>query len=199
MRLSLSDRRKPGNPTWTPVRILEAARVTGAQAVHPGYGFLSEDAGFAGAVGAAGLVFIGPSPPAIHAMGDKAEARARMQTAGVPLIPGYQGLDREAEFLKAAAEIGYPVLVKAAAGGGGKGMRVVAEESGLKEALSAARREAQHAFGSDRLILERYIPQAHHVEIQVLGDQHGTLLHCSSGNAQCSAATRKSSRRRPHR
>jgi acetyl-CoA carboxylase biotin carboxylase subunit len=157
--------------------ILEAARVTGAQAVHPGYGFLSEDAGFARAVGAAGLVFIGPSPPAIHAMGDKAEARARMQTAGVPLIPGYQGLDGEAEFMKAAAEIGYPVLVKAAAGGGGKGMRVVVEESGLKEALAAARREAQHAFGSDRLILERYIPQAHHVEIQVLGDQHGTLLH----------------------
>jgi acetyl-CoA carboxylase biotin carboxylase subunit len=158
-------------------RILEAARVTGTQAVHPGYGFLSEDADFARAVAAAGLIFIGPSPAAIHAMGDKAEARARMQTAGVPLIPGYQGLDREAEFLKAAAEIGFPVLVKAAAGGGGKGMRVVTEQAGLKDALAAARREAQHAFGSDRLILERYLPQAHHVEIQVLGDQHGTLLH----------------------
>ena len=158
-------------------RILEAAHQSGAQAIHPGYGFLSENADFASAVREAGFVFIGPSSEAIHAMGDKAEARARIQAAGVPVVPGYQGLDGEADFLKAAREIGYPVLVKAAAGGGGKGMRVVLEEADLKDAVAAARRESLHAFGSTRLILEHYVPQAHHVEIQVLGDQHGTLLH----------------------
>jgi 3-methylcrotonyl-CoA carboxylase alpha subunit len=158
-------------------RILGAARTTGAQAIHPGYGFLSENADFARTTRDAGLVFIGPSSEAIHAMGDKAEARSRIQSAGVPVVPGYEGLGDEADFLKAAKNIGFPVLVKAAAGGGGKGMRVVVEETGLKEAVDAARRESLHAFGSDRLILERYIPHAHHVEIQVLGDQHGTLLH----------------------
>ncbi len=158
-------------------RILDAARQTGAQAIHPGYGFLSENVGFAEGVREAGLVFIGPSAGAIRAMGDKAQARSQMLAAGVPVVPGYQGLDGEADFQKAALEIGYPVLVKAAAGGGGKGMRVVLEETGLKEAVAAARREALHAFGSERLLLERYLPLAHHVEIQVLGDQHGNLLH----------------------
>ncbi len=158
-------------------RILQAARQTGAQAIHPGYGFLSENAAFAQAVQDAGLVFIGPPPSAIRAMGDKAAARALMQAAGVPVVPGYQGLDDEAALQQAAAQIGYPVLAKAAAGGGGKGMRVITQPDQLLENLAAARREAQHAFGDQRLILEKYLAQAHHVEFQILGDQHGRLVH----------------------
>jgi 3-methylcrotonyl-CoA carboxylase alpha subunit len=158
-------------------RILEAARVTGAQAIHPGYGFLSENATFARAVQQAGLVFIGPPPEAIQAMGDKAWARDQMQAAGVPVVPGYQGLDDEAALGEAASGLGFPVLVKAAAGGGGKGMRVIWGESEFSEAVAGARREAQHAFGDSRMIIERYVPQAHHVEFQVLGDHQGNLLH----------------------
>jgi len=158
-------------------RILQAARQTGAEAVHPGYGFLSENAVFAQAVQEAGLVFIGPPPSAIRAMGDKAAARALMQAAGVPVVPGYQGLDDEAALQQAAAQIGYPVLAKAAAGGGGKGMRVITHPDQLLENLAAARREAQHAFGDQRLILEKYLAHAHHVEFQILGDQHGRLVH----------------------
>ena len=158
-------------------RILQAARETGAQAIHPGYGFLSENAAFASAVEAAGLTFIGPPAEAIQAMGDKAEARARVQAAGAPVVPGYQGPDDLPSLQQAAQELGFPVLVKAAAGGGGKGMRVVWQAGELDESVAAARREASRAFGDDRLILERYIPRAHHVEIQVLGDQHGNLLH----------------------
>jgi 3-methylcrotonyl-CoA carboxylase alpha subunit len=158
-------------------RILDAARQTGAQAIHPGYGFLAENAAFAQSVEEAGLVFIGPPPAAIRAMGDKAAARDRMQAAGVPVAPGWQGADDDATLSRKADEIGYPVLVKAAAGGGGKGMRVVRDRAGVAEAAAAARREALAAFGDDRLILERYIPGAHHIEFQVLADAHGNVLH----------------------
>jgi acetyl-CoA carboxylase biotin carboxylase subunit len=158
-------------------RLLEAARQSGAQAIHPGYGLLSENAGFAQAVQEAGLVFIGPSPQAIRAMGDKAEARRRVAENGVPVVPGYQGADDEPELLAAAAGLGYPILVKATAGGGGKGMRIAWQAADLIEAVHASRREAQHAFGDGRLILERYLASAHHVEFQVLGDHHGALLH----------------------
>jgi len=158
-------------------RILQAARETGAQAIHPGYGFLSENAAFARAVADAGLVFIGPPAEAIDAMGDKGRARARVEANGVPVVPGYQGADDDAELAREAGRIGWPLLVKAAAGGGGKGMRVVREPADLSEALAAARREAQHAFGDPRLILERYIPRARHIEFQVLADAHGNTLH----------------------
>jgi len=158
-------------------RILQAAKESGAEAIHPGYGFLAENAAFADAVQAAGLVFIGPPPEAIRKMGDKAAARERMQAAGVPVVPGYQGGD-DARALQIEAErIGYPVLVKAAAGGGGKGMRVARRPEELPDALDAARREALHAFGDARLIIEHYVANAHHIEFQVLGDQHGNLVH----------------------
>jgi 3-methylcrotonyl-CoA carboxylase alpha subunit len=159
-------------------RILEVARRCRADAVHPGYGLLSENAQFARAVQEAGLIFIGPSPQAIHAMGNKAAAREKMQAAGVPVVPGFQGaLDTDLELMSAGAEVGYPLLIKAAAGGGGKGMRVVRQASELLEMADAARREAMHAFAERRLILEKYVPHAHHVEFQVLGDQQGKLLH----------------------
>ena len=164
-------------------RILDAARQSGSQAIHPGYGFLSENSGFADAVAAAGLVFIGPPASAIRAMGDKAAARARMEAAGVPVVPGWQGQggdgvgDDDRGLAARANDIGYPVMVKAAAGGGGKGMRIVERAAGLAEALGAARREAQAAFGDQRLILERYLTRAHHVEFQVLADHHGNVLH----------------------
>ncbi len=158
-------------------RILEAARQTGVQAVHPGYGFLSENAAFARAVEEAGLVFVGPPPAAIQAMGDKAEARARMQEAGVPVVPGYQGADEGLALERAAAELGYPVLVKASAGGGGRGMRVVWDLDDLPEELAAARREALHAFQNERLIIEKYIPRARHIEFQVFGDRDGKIVH----------------------
>jgi acetyl-CoA carboxylase biotin carboxylase subunit len=158
-------------------RLLEAARKTGSQAIHPGYGFLSENAAFARAVQEAGLVFIGPPPAAIEAMGDKAEARRRMQAAGVPVVPGYQGEDSAQALQGAAEELGFPVLVKAAAGGGGKGMRVVWEPAELQPAVEAARREAAWAFGDDKLILERYIPRARHIEFQILADSSGRVVH----------------------
>jgi 3-methylcrotonyl-CoA carboxylase alpha subunit len=158
-------------------RILQAARETGAEAIHPGYGLLSENAEFARRVEEAGLVFIGPPAEAIEAMGDKGRARERMQAAGVPVVPGYQGPDDAASLARAAEGLGYPLLVKAAAGGGGKGMRVVADPGEFEEAAAAARREAQHAFGDGRLILERYIARARHIEFQILADAHGNTLH----------------------
>ncbi len=158
-------------------RILAAAKQTGARAVHPGYGFLAENANFAEAAQAAGLVWVGPPPEAIRAMGDKGGARGLMEAAGVPVLPGYQGADTPAALKKASAKIGYPLLVKAAAGGGGMGQRVANKAGELSQAIEAARREAQHSFGDKRLILEKYLPAARHVEIQVLGDQHGNLLH----------------------
>lgn len=158
-------------------RVLAAAKQSGAQAVHPGYGFLAENAEFAEAVIAAGLVWVGPPPAAMRAMGGKAKARALMEKAGVPVLPGYQGKDDAAALQKAAEQIGYPLLVKAAAGGGGVGQRVVNQAGELVESIEAARREAQNAFGDQRLILEKYLPTARHIEFQVLGDEHGKLLH----------------------
>jgi acetyl-CoA carboxylase biotin carboxylase subunit len=157
--------------------IIRAALDSRADAIHPGYGFLSENASFAAAVASAGLIFIGPSADSIRLMGDKAESKIRMKKAGVPTVPGVEGLEHEADFEKAAKEIGYPVLVKASAGGGGKGMRIVWEEDDLPEEIQAARREALHAFGDDRLLIEKYISNAHHVEFQIFGDQHGNLVH----------------------
>ncbi len=155
-------------------RIIEAALQTGCQAIHPGYGFLSENADFAADVQAAGLTFVGPSVEAIRAMGLKTEALRLMQAAGVPTVPGYQG---GGDYGQAAEQIGYPVLVKAAAGGGGKGMRIVRATSELSEALAAAGREAQNAFGDGRVFLEKYIESARHIEFQVFGDQRGNIVH----------------------
>lgn len=157
--------------------LLRAARDSQADAIHPGYGFLSENASFAAAVELANLTFIGPSADSIRAMGDKAESKILMKKAGVPTVPGFEGLESYDDFKKAANEIGYPVLVKAAAGGGGKGMRVVNAESELKEAIELARREALNAFGDERLLIEKYLAEAHHIEIQVFGDKHGNLVH----------------------
>jgi geranyl-CoA carboxylase alpha subunit len=169
--------------------ILEAARASGAQAVHPGYGFLSENAAFARAVEAAGLVFIGPPPRAIEAMGDKAGAKRAMIAAGVPCVPGYEGEDQDdARLFAEGRRVGFPVMVKASAGGGGRGMRLVETQEDLPAALQQARAEALNAFGSDRLILERAIRNARHVEIQVFGDSQGHVLHL--GERDCSAQRR---------
>ena len=161
-------------------RILEAARVCGADAVHPGYGFLSENAGFAEACGKAGLIFVGPRAAAIRDMGSKIVSKRIAERAGVPVIPSFQAPDyasllREAP--AAAGRLGYPILVKAAAGGGGKGMRVVEDASGLRPALEGGAREAQQAFGDATLLLEKYIDRPRHVEIQVFGDYSGNRLH----------------------
>ncbi len=165
--------------------ILEAARATGAGAVHPGYGFLSENAGFAAAVEAAGLVFIGPSAAAIARMGSKIEAKAAAEDAGVPVLPGYRGEDQsDARLLEEARKLGTPFLVKASAGGGGRGMRLVSDLSGASEAIASARAEAQGAFGDPAVFLERYAPRARHVEVQVFGDSHGNVLHL--GDRDCS-------------
>ena len=170
-------------------RVVDAARRAGAGAIHPGYGFLSENADFARACAAAGIVFVGPSPQAIELMGNKAAAKARMLAAGVPCIPGYQGEKQsDAALLAEAARIGVPLMVKAAAGGGGRGMRLVRDMSELPSALAAARSEAGGAFGSDQLILERAISGARHVEVQIVGDQHGHYLHL--GERDCSVQRR---------
>jgi 3-methylcrotonyl-CoA carboxylase alpha subunit len=158
--------------------IIAAAKQSGAQAVHPGYGFLSENARFAEACAAAGLVFVGPPPAAIRAMGDKSAAKALMEKAGVPVVPGYHGLAQDVETLAAAADkIGYPVLLKASAGGGGKGMRIVETRAALADALAGAKREAQSAFGDDRMLVEKYLVSPRHVEIQVFADGHGNAIH----------------------
>ncbi|MCE8511957.1 biotin/lipoyl-binding protein [Ruegeria pomeroyi] len=170
-------------------RILDAARQIGAGAIHPGYGFLSENAGFARAVAAAGLVFVGPDAAAIEAMGNKAEAKRLMLAAGVPCVPGYQGADQsDAALAREAEQIGYPLMVKAAAGGGGRGMRLVQSSDTLTEALARARAEALGAFGSDELILERAIVEPRHVEFQVFGDAHGAVIHL--GERDCSVQRR---------
>ncbi len=159
-------------------RIIEAALATGAQAIHPGYGFLSENAGFARACADAGLVFIGPPAEAIAAMGEKDAAKRAMQAAGVPIVPGYHGEEQNDVLLASeAAGIGYPVLIKAVAGGGGKGMRVVEAEDRFAAALKGARREAKSAFGDDRVLLERYLQRPRHIEIQVFADAHGNAVH----------------------
>ncbi|WP_194755903.1 acetyl/propionyl/methylcrotonyl-CoA carboxylase subunit alpha [Aliidiomarina indica] len=159
-------------------RIIAAAQETGAQAVHPGYGFLSENEDFASALSDAGLIFIGPPVAAIAAMGSKSAAKKIMHEAGVPLVPGYHGDDQSDDLLAAEAEkIGYPVLLKAAYGGGGKGMRVVETASEFHEALASARREAKAGFGNDKMLVEKFITQPRHVEIQVFCDQHGNALY----------------------
>jgi len=170
-------------------RLLVAAEKTGAGAIHPGYGFLSEHAGFARACAGAGLTFIGPSADTIERMGNKAGAKRLMIAAGVPCVPGYAGNDQsDAAFLGAAGEIGFPLMVKAAAGGGGRGMRRVENGDDLVNALALARAEALNAFGSDELILEKAIPAARHVEIQIFGDVHGTFVHF--GERDCSVQRR---------
>ena len=158
--------------------ILAAARDTGAEAIHPGYGFLSENENFAAACATAGIVFIGPSPAAIAAMGDKSAAKRLMEKAGVPLVPGYHGENQDPAFLqKEAGRIGYPVLIKASAGGGGKGMRIVQEAKGFAAALESAKREAKSSFGDERVLIERYLGRPRHIEVQVFGDTHGNLVY----------------------
>ena len=157
--------------------ILQIAQAAGAQAIHPGYGFLSENEEFARACAAAGIVFIGPPPEAIAAMGSKSAAKAIMGKAGVPLVPGYHGDDQDPALLaREAARIGFPVLIKATAGGGGKGMKIVREAGGFDAALASARREAQAGFGDDRVLIERYLTSPRHIEIQVFGDMHGRAV-----------------------
>jgi 3-methylcrotonyl-CoA carboxylase alpha subunit len=171
----------PAEPAQSYLRadlVIDAARATGAQAIHPGYGFLSENEAFAQACAEAGIVFIGPPAAAIRAMGLKAESKRLMQQAGVPLVPGYHGADQDAQHLKhEAARIGYPVLIKVSAGGGGKGMRVVESAEGFDAALASCRREALASFGNDAVLIERYLTRPRHIEIQVFGDTHGQLVH----------------------
>lgn len=159
-------------------KIIEAANKTGAQAVHPGYGFLSENAGFARACEKAGIIFIGPTPDAIDKMGSKSAAKIIMQAAGVPVVPGYHGDNQDSVFLhRQAAAIGFPLLIKAVAGGGGKGMRLVHHAGEFIAQLEAAKREAKNAFGSDTVLLERFVEGPHHIEFQVFGDAHGNVVH----------------------
>jgi len=159
-------------------KILAAARATGADAIHPGYGFLSENAEFAQAVRDAGLIFVGPSAESIRVMGLKDSAKAKMKAAGVPVTPGYLGEDQSLARLERMAElIGYPLLIKAVAGGGGKGMRPVYDKSGFTEALLAAKREASAAFGNDSVLLEKLMERPRHVEVQIFGDSHGNVVH----------------------
>ena len=169
--------------------ILEVARRSGAQAIHPGYGFLSENADFADAVEAAGLVFIGPAAASMRRMGSKAGAKELMQAAGVPVVPGYTGSDQSPDLLaREAARIGYPLMIKAAHGGGGKGMRIVRSADEFLANLESCQREAASAFGRDRVLLERYVEQPRHIEIQVFGDRHGNVIHLNE--RECSAQRR---------
>jgi len=168
----------PGESYLAAEKIIEAARTSGAQAIHPGYGFLSENANFSRACEDAGLVFIGPSAEAIELMGNKAAAKRRMKEAGVPCIPGYEGEDQtDGKLISAAADIGFPIMVKAASGGGGRGMRLVHDAADLPNAIASARSEALNAFGSGELILEKAIVQPRHVEVQIFADMHGAAIH----------------------
>src|SRR5579864_8302193 len=170
-------------------KIVAACKESGAEAVHPGYGFLSERAAFAAALAKAGIVFIGPNPIAIAAMGDKIESKRAAAAAKVATVPGYLGViedDKQAE--KIADEIGYPVMIKASAGGGGKGMRIAHSRAELKEGFARARSEAKSSFGDDRVFIEKFITDPRHVEIQVLGDKHGHVIHL--GERECSIQRR---------
>ena len=170
-------------------RIIAAAKETGAEAIHPGFGFLSENAGFVAEVEAAGLVFIGPGTKAIAVMGDKIESKALAKSAGVSTVPGTEGEVDDVEVgLKAAAEIGYPVMVKASAGGGGKGMRVIESADDLPDGMRAAISEAQTAFGDSRVFIEKFVVQPRHIEIQLLADQHGNIVYV--GERECSIQRR---------
>ncbi len=169
--------------------IIGAARASGADAVHPGYGFLAENADFAEACAEAGLIFVGPPPAAMRAMGSKAAAKALMQTAGVPVLPGYHGTAQEAALLaEQAGRIGFPVVIKAVAGGGGRGMRVVARAGDFAAALAAAQQESAAAFGDDRVLIERYLQRPRHIEVQVFADTHGNVVHLFERD--CSAQRR---------
>ncbi len=160
--------------------IIAAAEITGVDAIHPGYGFLSENAEFAQVCSDYGIKFIGPSPEAINGMGDKSSAKATMKKAGVPVVPGSDGLLRDLDHAKkVAAKIGYPVMMKATAGGGGKGMRIIWEDAELEGAWESARREAAASFGNDGMYMEKFIEQPRHIEIQVIGDQYGNVSHLS--------------------
>jgi 3-methylcrotonyl-CoA carboxylase alpha subunit len=158
--------------------IIDAALATGAQAIHPGYGFLSENSAFADACKAAGLVFIGPPAAAIEAMGLKAESKRLMAQAGVPLVPGYHGADQDPALLQREADrMGYPVLIKASAGGGGRGMRIVESSADFAAALASCQREATSSFGNDSVLIEKYVQKPRHIEIQVFGDTHGDCVY----------------------
>src|SRR5262244_634778 len=170
-------------------RIVEACRKTGAQAVHPGYGFLSENPAFAATLKKSGIVFIGPTPDAIAVMGDKIESKKLAQKAKVNVIPGHLGViqdDREA--VKIARAIGYPVMIKASAGGGGKGMRIARDDQEVREGLRAASSEARSSFGDDRVFIEKFIENPRHIEIQVLGDKLGNIIYL--GERECSIQRR---------
>ncbi|RIK39104.1 MAG: acetyl-CoA carboxylase biotin carboxylase subunit [Chloroflexi bacterium] len=169
-------------------KIIDVARRAGADAIHPGYGFLSENAEFAAACADAGITFIGPSPEAIDRMGDKSTARATVARRGVPLVPGSEKGLHDEELAAAAQQIGFPLMIKASAGGGGKGMRAVQEPGEFEQALAAARREALNAFGNDEVYLEKLITSARHIEIQVLADSHGNTIHL--GERECSIQRR---------
>ena len=159
-------------------KIIEAAQKTEAQAIHPGYGFLAENPVFAQECHKAGLIFIGPLPKVLEQMGDKIEAKQCMEKAGVPVIPGYHGTNQDTDFLaKQGEKIGFPLIVKAAAGGGGKGMRIVQGETELAEAIEGAKRVATSAFGNSTIFLERYLDQPRHIEFQILGDHKGNIIH----------------------
>jgi acetyl-CoA carboxylase biotin carboxylase subunit len=169
----------PANESYLDIeKLIDAAKRTGCDAVHPGYGFLSERAAFAKAVTDAGLTWVGPSPEAIDLLGDKVRSRRLMETSGVPVTPGFDSDEQDiGEFTSAAKEIGYPLLVKAAAGGGGKGMRVVRDEADLADAAEGAMREAKAAFGDSRVFLERYVEKPRHIEFQIFADTHGNVVH----------------------
>src|SRR5690348_11935305 len=158
--------------------IIRIAQESGAQAIHPGYGFLSENESFAAACAQAGIVFIGPPPAAIAAMGSKSAAKTLMDKAGVPLVPGYHGDDQSpATLAREAEKIGYPVLIKPTAGGGGKGMKIATDAGGFAVALASAQREAKASFGDDRVLIEKYLTAPRHIEIQVFADTHGNAVH----------------------
>jgi 3-methylcrotonyl-CoA carboxylase alpha subunit len=169
--------------------IIATAKAAGAEAIHPGYGFLSENPAFADVCAAAGIVFVGPPPSAMRAMGSKSAAKALMETSGVPLLPGYHGDRQDADFLAAQAErIGFPVVIKAVSGGGGRGMRVVTSAGDFAASLSSARQEAASAFGDDRVLIERYLTRPRHIEVQVFADSHGNTVHLFERD--CSAQRR---------
>src|ERR671920_669686 len=169
--------------------IIDACKATGAEAVHPGYGFLSERTSFAEALKDAGIAFIGPPPNAIAAMGDKIESKKLAQAAGVNVVPGYLGdIATTEDAVKIATDIGYPVMMKASAGGGGKGMRLAWSEQDVREGFESVKREGLNTFGDDRVFIEKFIEQPRHIEIQVLGDQHGTILYL--GERECSIQRR---------
>jgi propionyl-CoA carboxylase alpha chain len=170
-------------------KIIAAAKDTGAEAIHPGFGFLSENAAFVEAVEAAGLAFIGPGTHAIRVMGDKIESKALAEKAGVSVVPGTPGAVEDVdEALKAAGEIGFPVMVKASAGGGGKGMRVIESAADLADGMRAAMSEAQTAFGDSRVFIEKFVTQPRHIEIQLIADQHGNIVY--AGERECSIQRR---------